>query len=169
MVTHHLAQHEVNKVRLGRKPTFLSIECQRGMSMSGFFVLLGMVIGYAVFAFAAFPLVNEYYSVRGIMERMAALPPEDLPRVSDVEKIFIRRADVNSLSNFGESALRENKGRLTVVVDRKTRIKTLHIRYQSQRKLFGNFHLSWRAHESIELGTGQVETVKLPYDEQEEE
>lgn len=142
-----------------------TIGAQSGVTFVGGLLLGAVFLGYFVFGLAAFPLVTEYFGVRTIMKNMAELPPESLPTPKKIQSSFTRRANINGLANFDDIALQENKGRFVVHVDRQSKKKTIFIRYESQRKLMGVFHLSVRSHQSIELGSGQTEVVTLPYEE----
>lgn len=143
-----------------------TIDRQSGMTFVGGILLGGVLLGYFVFGLAALPLVTEYFGVRTIMKNMAELPPEALPTPSKIRAGFVRRANINGLVNFEEIALEENKDRLVVHVDRKTKKKTIFVRYESKKKLMGVFHVAVLVHQSIELGSGQTQVVALPYDEE---
>lgn len=140
---------------------------QLGITLSGFCVIVLVVISYAIFALATIPLVGEYYGVRKVMVDVASLSVAELGRNSKIRDHFIRRADINNLSNFGESALRKHEDRLVIETNRKTKVKTMILTYESEKHLFYNFYLLFRAKESIELGTGQTETVAVSDEEEE--
>ncbi len=137
------------------------VKKQSGITFLGVCIVMGIIATYLLFVLSVFPLYNEYFGLRTIMQGVAAEPKEKVKNDRDIIRAFVKRADINNLNRFGESELRENKQRVVVDTNRKTNKKTLIVTYQAANKLFSNLNLMLNVKEAIPLGEGATSTVSL--------
>lgn len=137
---------------------------QSGVTTNEVIVLAVLMIGIGVLFFTAIPLVTEYVKVKNLMESMAVLPEKEMSSESKIIMNFIRRAGVHDMYRFEHSALEQDEELVVIGTKGKTDIKTLTVTYERTKKLAWKFYLTLRVKETIELGTGQTETVSLPWE-----
>ena len=121
---------------------------QRGMTGIGIFLMLCVLACFVLFGLTAFPLYNEYFSVKSSMEAVVNQPPEKRKTAKDVQKLFLKNAQINSVSRFKD---RNVKDHVTVQKSKDGKKKYMNVKYQAENNLFKNIFLMMKVDETIEL------------------
>jgi uncharacterized protein DUF4845 len=125
---------------------------QKGMTVLGIFIILGMLACFFVFGLTAFPLYNEYLSVKSGMESVLNQPPAKRKTTKQIRRIFLRSVELNNVTRFTDGTVKEL---VTVKKSKDGKKKFLNVKYQATNKLFKNIHLMMDVDETVEL-TGSV-------------
>lgn len=125
---------------------------QRGMTALGIFIIVAMVACFFAFGLTAFPLYNEYASVKSGMESVLNRPPAKRNKVHLVRKIFLRSVELNNVERFTDQSVKEL---VTVTKSKDGKKKFLNVKYEATNKLFKNIYLMMKVDETMEL-TGTV-------------
>ena len=102
---------------------------QNGITLMSFLVVLVIVGFFAVVAMKLFPMYSEYYSLRGVMNDLAAQPNSATMTPAQVYADLDRRFNIA----YVESVKKEH-----IKVVRAGRGAQLNIAYEVRRPLFGN-------------------------------
>jgi cytochrome c oxidase assembly protein Cox11 len=125
---------------------------QKGMTVLGIFIILGMLACFFAFGLAMFPLYNEYVSVKSGMQAVLNQPPAKRKKTKDIRKIFLRNVELNNVTRFTDVTV---KKLVTVKKSKDGKKKFLNVKYQATNKLFKNIFLMMDVDETVEL-TGKV-------------
>jgi len=125
---------------------------QKGMTALGIFIILAMLACFFAFGLTAFPLYNEYLSVKSGMQSVINQPPAKRKNVREVRKIFLRNVELNNVERFTDTTVKEL---VNVTKSKDGKKKFLNVKYQASNKLFKNIYLMMDVDETIEL-TGSV-------------
>jgi len=98
----------------------VSLKAQRGVSLSGLIVVLGLIIGVAMLALKIVPYVLEYNSAKAAIATAKATGGTP----AEIRTSFIKSADVNSIKSLDATDLIITKvnGATEVAFDYDTRI-----------------------------------------------
>jgi len=121
---------------------------QEGMTALGILMVLAMVACFFAFGLTAFPLYNEYLSVKSGMESVANRSPAKRKTTKQVRSIFLRSVELNNVTRFTDDTV---KKLVNVVKSKDGKKKFLHVKYQADNKLFKNIFLMMKVDETIEL------------------
>lgn len=121
---------------------------QKGMTVLGICIILGMLACFFIFGLALFPLYSEYTAVKSSMQSVVNQPPEKRKTIKDIRKLFLKSTDLNSAYFFTDANVKEYVN-LKKSKDGKT--KYLNVKYQNSKKLFKNVHVMMDVDETIEL------------------
>lgn len=121
---------------------------QGGMTALGIFIIMAMLACFAVFALTAFPLYNEYFSVKKSMESVLNQDPKLRSTTKEVRKIFLRNVELNNVERFTDITV---KDLVNVQKSKDGKKKYLNVKYQASNKLFQNVFLMMDVDETIEL------------------
>ena len=80
---------------------------QKGMTVLGIFIILGMLACFFAFGLAMFPLYNEYVSVKSGMQAVLNQPPAKRKKTKDIRKIFLRNVELNNVERFTDQSVKE--------------------------------------------------------------
>jgi len=125
---------------------------QSGMTALGIFLILAMVACFFAFGLTAFPLYNEYLSVKSGMESVVNRPPAKRKTIREIRKIFLRSVELNNVERFTDITV---KKLVTMQKSKDGKKKFLNVKYQATNKLFKNIFLMMDVDETVEL-TGSV-------------
>lgn len=122
---------------------------QKGLSLTGFMLVIALVCFFALVAMKLFPLYNESFAVTKSLESVAKDPKADKLPVIQLRRNFIRNANINGLSRFSEKDIKDyltaNK------IGQKPRTMTMN--YEARNNLFGNLDMVLVYEKTLELGT----------------
>ncbi len=124
------------------------IRKQGGITAIGIFLMLGVLACFVLAGLKAFPLYNEYISVISSMESVSNQPPANIKRTKDVYKVFVKNVQINGVERFNSGNIKQFA---TVTKSKKTKKRTLNIKYQSQNNLFKNLFFMMDVDESVDL------------------
>ncbi len=125
---------------------------QGGMTALGIFIILGMLACFVLFGLTAFPLYNEYITVKSAMQSVLGKTPKDRKTTKQVRKIFLRNVELNNVERFTDQSVKEL---VNVKKSKDGKKRYLNVKYQATNKLFSNIFLMMDVDETIEL-TGKV-------------
>ena len=125
---------------------------QGGMTALGIFLILAMLACFVVFGLRAFPLYNEYLTVKSAMESVVSRAPKDRKTTKQIRSIFLRNVELNNVERFTDKSVKEL---VSVKKSKDGKKKYLNVKYQASNKLFQNLHLMMDVDETMEL-TGKV-------------
>ena len=121
---------------------------QKGMTAIGIFLLLGVLACFILFGLTAFPLYNEYFGVKSSMQSVLNRPEKERKTTREVQKIFLRNAELNNIERFTDQSVKEL---VTVKKSKDGKKKFMNVKYQATNKLFQNIYLMMDVDETIEL------------------
>ncbi|GJM05750.1 MAG: hypothetical protein DHS20C09_17460 [marine bacterium B5-7] len=125
---------------------------QGGMTALGIFLILAMLACFVVFGLRAFPLYNEYLTVKSAMESVVATPPAKRKTTKQVRTKFLRNVELNNVERFTDASVKEL---VNVKKSKDGKKKYLNVKYQAKNKLFKNVFLMMDVDETLEL-TGKA-------------
>ena len=128
------------------------LQLQRGMTVLGIFILLGIFGCFLLFGLTAFPLYNEYITVQSGMKSVLNRTPSDRKTTKQVRRVFLKSMEMNNVERFNDITVKEF---VNVKKSKKGKKKYLNVKYQASNKLFDNIYLMMDVDETIEL-TGKV-------------
>ncbi|MHC8441973.1 MAG: hypothetical protein ACYYK0_07295 [Candidatus Eutrophobiaceae bacterium] len=137
----------------------------RGISFPAVLFMAFVIGGYVLVGLCAFPLVNMQLKIKSMMTTIAELPQEELTSDKQIVRRLRINAGINNVPPLSASAIKNDKGRVIIETNRKTKVKTLYIKFSEENQLFRNFSLIMNFHESVELGTGNVEIISILEDQ----
>lgn len=141
------------------------LQGQSGASLIGICFVVGTIGFFVLVGLKIFPVYNNYFKLKTVMEGVASIPKEQANKRKIVSSL-LKRAYINDLKRFTGHAISKNKGFVEIFVDKKTKQKLLIIRYDESVRLFSNIYVTMKVRESIPLGENAVETTAIG-DEQE--
>ena len=121
---------------------------QKGMTGIGIFLMLCVLGCFVLFGLTAFPLYNEYFSVKSSLEAVKNQPPEKRQTIKDMRKVFLKNAQINNVARFND---RNVKDHVTLKKSKDGKKKFLNVQYQADNNLFKNIFLTMKVDETIEL------------------
>ena len=125
---------------------------QDGMTALGIFLILAMVACFVVFGLRAFPLYNEYITVKSAMESVVNTPPAKRKTTKLVRTKFLRTVELNNVERFTDITVKQL---VNVQKSKDGKKKYLNVKYQASNKLFKNLYLMMDVDETVEL-TGKA-------------
>lgn len=125
---------------------------QRGMTLIGIFLMLGVLACFVLFGLTAFPLYNEYFTVKSAMQSVMNRPPDSRKTIKQMRKIFLRNAELNNVERFTDDTVKEL---VTLQKTKDGKKKYLNVKYQAKNNLFQNVYLMMEVDESLEI-TGRA-------------
>jgi uncharacterized membrane protein len=125
---------------------------QDGMTALGIFLILGMIACFVVFGLRAFPLYNEYITVKSAMESVVNTAPDKRKTTKLVRTKFLRTVELNNVERFTDVTV---KKLVNVQKSKDGKKKFLNVKYQASNKLFKNLFLMMDVDETVEL-TGKA-------------
>ena len=134
-------------------------QSQLGISLYTIIIILLIGAFNLLFLLKLFTLYTEYLGVKAMMVSLAQLPKETTNR--NIVKALLKNANVNDLRRFTSTAMREDKEFVQIQIDKKTKKKTLVIRYKGYNNFISNIQVAMDVQESIPLGENATETIPL--------
>ena len=128
------------------------LQLQRGMTVLGIFILLGIFGCFLLFGLTAFPLYNEYITVQSGMKSVLNRTPSDRKTTKQVRRVFLKSMEMNNVERFNDITVKEY---VNVKKSKNGKKKYLNVKFQASNKLFDNMYLMMDVDETIEL-TGKV-------------
>jgi hypothetical protein len=128
------------------------LQLQRGMTVLGIFILLGMFGCFLLFGLTASPLYNEYITVQSGMKSVLSRIPSDRKTTKQVRRVFLKNMEMNNVERFNDITVKEY---VNVKKSKNGKKKYLNVKFQASNKLFDNMYLMMDVDETIEL-TGKV-------------
>lgn len=123
---------------------------QCGLTLLGFIMVVALICFFILIALKLFPLYNESFAVTQSLNSVASQPDAAQLSENDIQKYFLRSANINGLSRFKESNINDylaaNK------VGEKPRTMTMY--YEGRKNLFSNLDIVLVYDKSIDLGDG---------------
>ena len=83
------------------------LQLQRGMTVLGIFILLGMFGCFLLFGLTAFPLYNEYITVQSGMKSVLSRIPSDRKTTKQVRRVFLKNMEMNNVERFNDITVKE--------------------------------------------------------------
>jgi uncharacterized protein DUF4845 len=121
---------------------------QKGMTVLGIFMILGMLACFFAFGLALFPLYNEHVSVKSGLQAVLNQPPAKRKTVKQIRSIFLRNVELNNVTRFTDVTI---KKLVTIKKSKDGKKKFLNVKFQSTNKLFKNIHVMMDVDETVEL------------------
>ena len=143
------------------------ISRQKGITLIGLALLLGVLTLFLWFIFTAFPLYNSYLGAKHIMKGVAKLPLEEVNTYSKVETAVVKRGIISNHELLSVADGSDDKNLVRLVRNKETDEYSLIIQYTKENKLYQNLYLRIKVKESIRLGVGEEKTVPLAWEEEE--
>ncbi|WP_242108112.1 DUF4845 domain-containing protein [Luteimonas aquatica] len=117
---------------------------QRGMSLLGFVITLGVVGFFAYVGMQLFPMYYEYYSVKQALKGLQKEPGIAEQDVGSIKTLFFKRLDISyseSVKSKDVSFERADTGGWKMIVD-----------YEVRKPLLGNIDIVGKFHADAKLG-----------------
>jgi uncharacterized protein DUF4845 len=121
---------------------------QSGITALGIVLILGVLACFVLFGLTAFPLYNEYISVKTSMESTINLPPAKRKTTKDIRKYFLRNVEINGVERFTDYNIKEM---VFVKKSKDGKKKYLNVKYQATNNLFKNIFLMMEVDETMEI------------------
>ncbi len=125
---------------------------QKGMTVLGIFIILGMLACFFAFGLTLFPLYNEHISVKSGLQAVLNQPPAKRKTTKQIRSIFLRNVELNNVERFTDQSVKEL---VTIKKSKDGKKKFLNVQYQATNKLFKNIYIMMDVDETVEL-TGKV-------------
>lgn len=117
---------------------------QRGMSLLGFVITLGVAGLFVYFGMRVFPMYYEYYSVKQALKGLQNEPGIAEQDVGSIKTLFFRRLDISYSENVKPQDVKLERGEnggWKMAVD-----------YEIRKPLFGNLDIVGKFHADGTLG-----------------
>ena len=116
---------------------------QRGISITGWIVIIAIALFFAMLGMKLIPSYMEYYSIKTTLNSMKdeAMVRKMAPR--ELRTVIKRRFKINSIYNYdykNDLKITKNKGRTVITVD-----------YEVRKPMVGNITVLMDFHEQVEL------------------
>ena len=121
---------------------------QKGMTVLGICIILGMLACFVIFGLALFPLYTEYTAAKSSMVSVLNQPPENRKTIKDIRKLFLKSTDLNSAYFFTNANVADI---VNVQKSKDGKQKFLNVKYQNSKKLFKNVHVMMDVNETMEI------------------
>lgn len=125
---------------------------QKGMTVLGICIIMGMCACFFAFGLALFPLYNEYAGVKSSMQSVMNQPATKRKTIKDMRKLFIKSADLNSVYFITDQNVKEI---VNIKKSEDGKQKFLHVKYQNSKPLFKNVHVMMDVDEVLEIPGGK--------------
>ncbi|RMG59156.1 MAG: DUF4845 domain-containing protein [Gammaproteobacteria bacterium] len=124
-----------------------NMHSQRGLSLVGWLIVIGLAGFMAVVALKLFPVYMEYWTVKSVMDEVASQPTADKKSRSFILSSISKRLDVNSVNTV---KARDIKYERTEEGGAR-----LHLKYEVRKPLVGNVDVVVKFDHSVPVRGGE--------------
>ncbi|RLJ17776.1 DUF4845 domain-containing protein [bacterium endosymbiont of Escarpia laminata] len=122
----------------------LSIKKQRGLSGIGWLFVLCLIGFFVLMGLKMAPVYMEHYTIKTALESLEREPFIGQKPVSAIRKLFMRRLDINYVTNIKKDHIK---------IKRSGGSTTIDVNYEVREHLFANLDVVMTFSESIMLNT----------------
>lgn len=121
---------------------------QSGLTFIGFLVVAALVGFAALIVMKLFPLYNDKFAISQSLQSVAGQPEAEKMSEHDVQKYFLRSANINGLYQFKESNIDEYLSANKVG----EQPREMYMYYENRTNLFGDLDIVLIYDKTVELG-----------------
>lgn len=118
---------------------------QRGITLLGFIIVLGLIGFFAYVGMKLFPMYSEYYSVKSALKGMASDPDTAAADPARIQELFFRRMMIDYTSNVKPEHLKISRADNGWLMD---------VQYEVRRPLLFNLDVVGKFHATQTLTRG---------------
>lgn len=118
---------------------------QRGMTLIGFIIVLGVVGLFAYVGMKLIPMYSEYYGVKQALQGLAAEPGISTQQPAKIEDLFFRRLYISYADNIKPEHVK---------IVRKDAGYVMTVDYEVRKPLIANLDVVGKFHADTELRRG---------------
>ncbi len=114
---------------------------QQGMSITGWMLLIAIVLFFVLLGVRMVPSYMEFHSMSKILESIKDDPQYRRAAPKELRKIFNRRIDINSIYDFDQKYLKidRSKGQTSMILD-----------YEITKPVAGNVSVVMKFHKEVD-------------------